>query len=276
MATIDLQKKSVKIVLEKKNLTTVRARVGLVLDITGSMRTLYKSGTVQKVVERILAVASQFDDDGLLDVWVYDNEFARLKPVSERDFEGYVNRQILENDLIHKFGRNDEPPVMKDVLKKYTVEDDSDDPAFVVFINDGGCKKTIKSIIEASSKKPLFWQFVGIGNGNFEFLQKLDTLEGRFVDNANFLHIEDIDQVSDEQLYDALLNEFPSWLREAKEKGILSGGASKRQNQPSEGPRESKSIQPTPNQSSQNQEPSITLQETKNEKKGFWNKLFGK
>lgn len=221
MATIDLQKKSVKIVLEKKKISTVRARVGLVLDITGSMRTLYRSGTVQKVVERILAVASQFDDDGLLDVWVYDNEFSRLKSVSERDFEGYVDREILENEAIHKFGRNEEPPVIKDVLKKYTQEDVSNEPVFIVFINDGGCKKSIKPIIEAASSKPLFWQFVGVGNGNFDFLRKLDTLEGRVVDNANFIHILDVDTISDEQLYDALLNEFPSWLKEAKAKGII-------------------------------------------------------
>lgn len=71
MATIDLQKKSVKIVLQKKQLTKVTARVGLVLDMTGSMRMLYKNGTVQNVVERVLAVADQFDDNGLLDVWVY-------------------------------------------------------------------------------------------------------------------------------------------------------------------------------------------------------------
>lgn len=256
MATIDLQKKSVKIVLEKKNIATIKARVGLVLDITGSMRSLYKSGTVQKVVERILAVASQFDDDGALDVWVYDNEFARLKPVSEQDFEGYVNRQILENDLIHKFGRNDEPPVMKDVLKKYTLEEDSQDPAFVVFINDGGCKKSIKPIIEASSTKPLFWQFVGVGNGNFEFLQKLDTMEGRFVDNANFIHIEDVDTISDEQLYDTLLNEFPMWLKEAKEKGIIKEEVAKKQ--------ESQQINMAPN----------TQNET--EKKGFWSRLFNR
>ena len=222
MATIDLQKRSLKIVLEKKKLVSVKARVGLVLDITGSMRNLYKNGTVQKVVERILAIASQFDDDGMLDVWVYDNEFSRLKPVSERDFVGYVERIILNNDLIHKFGRNDEPPVMKDVLKKYTEEEPSDDPTFIVFINDGGCKKTIKSIIEDSASKPLFWQFVGIGNGNFDFLKKLDTMEGRIVDNANFLHFGDIDMVSDDQLYDSLLNEFPSWLEEVKEKGILN------------------------------------------------------
>ena len=221
MSTIDLQKKSVKIVLEKKNLTNVTARVGLVLDITGSMRTLYKNGTVQKVVERILAIASQFDDDGLLDVWVYDHEFSRLKPVSDRDFEGYVNRIIMDNHLVHKFGRNDEPPVMKDVLKKYLEEESSSDPAYIVFINDGGCKKTIKPIIEESAHHPVFWQFVGIGNGNFDFLKKLDEMEGRVVDNANFLHIENIEQISDGQLYDSLLTEFPSWLKEARDKGIL-------------------------------------------------------
>ncbi len=100
----------------EKQLTKVTARVGLVLDITGSMRTLYKNGTVQNVVERILAVADQFDDNGSLDVWVYDNEFSRLKPVSEKDFSGYVDREILNNDRLHKFGRNDEPPVMIDVF----------------------------------------------------------------------------------------------------------------------------------------------------------------
>ncbi|WP_066392979.1 vWA domain-containing protein [Neobacillus mesonae] len=248
MATIDLQKKSVKIVLEKKSLNKVRARVGLVLDITGSMRSLYKNGTVQKVVERILAIASQFDDDGQLDVWVYDNEFSRLKPVTERDFEGYVNRIILEDDLVHKFGRNDEPPVMKDVLKKYLEEEQSDDPAYIVFINDGGCKKTIKPIIESSAKYPVFWQFVGIGDGNFDFLKTLDTMEGRIVDNANFLHIAEIDKISDSQLYDSLLNEFPSWIREAREKGIL---------------KVEKTVQPA-------------AQELVKKKQGFFAKLFGR
>ncbi|MFJ7725224.1 vWA domain-containing protein [Neobacillus sp. NPDC097160] len=248
MATIDLQKKSVKIVLEKKNLEKVTARVGLVLDITGSMRTLYKNGSVQKVVERILAIASQFDDDGMLDVWVYDNEFSRLKPVTERDFDGYVNRIILEDELVHKFGRNDEPPVMKDVLRKYLEKEPSKDPAYIVFINDGGCKKSIKPIIESSAKHPVFWQFVGIGNGNFDFLKKLDTMEGRIVDNANFLHVAEIDNISDDQLYNALLNEFPSWLMEAKQKGIVP-------------------IDKEEQKSSKEPEP---------KRQGFWGKLFGR
>ncbi|MGA5689315.1 vWA domain-containing protein [Cytobacillus pseudoceanisediminis] len=221
MSSISLLKKSAGIVLEKKNLTNVTARVGLVLDISGSMRKLYKNGTVQRVVERILAVASQFDDDGALDIWVYDNEFSRLKPVTEHDFEGYVDQYILNNDLIHKFGRNDEPPVMEDVIQKYTSEDPSKDPAFIVFINDGGCKRTIKKPVSASSDKPLFWQFVGIGDSNFEVLEKLDEMDGRYIDNANFFHIKDIETISDNELYDLLLNEFPDWLKEAKEKNVI-------------------------------------------------------
>jgi hypothetical protein len=221
MTNINLMKKAAAIILEKKKLTNVVARVGLVLDISGSMRNFYKNGTVQKVVDRILAVASQFDDDGTLDIWVYDNEFSRLKSVTERDFANFVNDNILNNDLIHKFGRNDEPPVMEDVIKKYTIESPAQEPAFIVFINDGGCKRTIKKPVVESSTKPIFWQFVGIGDSNFEVLGKLDNMEGRFVDNANFFHIKDIEKTTDEELYNQLLNEFPSWLIEAKMKGIL-------------------------------------------------------
>ncbi|MBG9587169.1 vWA domain-containing protein [Cytobacillus firmus] len=228
MSSISLLKKSAGIVLEKKNLTNVTARVGLVLDISGSMRKLYKNGTVQRVVERILAVASQFDDDGALDVWVYDNEFSRLKPVTEHDFEGYVDQYILNNDLIHKFGRNDEPPVMEDVIQKYTSEDPSKDPAFIVFINDGGCKRTIKKPVVSSSDKPLFWQFVGIGDSNFEVLEKLDEMDGRYIDNANFFHIKDVEAISDNELYDLLLNEFPDWLKEAREKMLFDRLAKRR------------------------------------------------
>ncbi len=43
-------------------------------------------------------------------------------------------------------------------------------------------------------------------------------MEGRYVDNANFFHTENIDKISDDQLYDKLLNEFPEWIKEAREK----------------------------------------------------------
>lgn len=219
--SIDLRKQAVKVVLQKKKLAHVQARVALVLDISGSMRKLYKEGVVQEAVERVLAVASQFDDDGMLDVWVYDHEFARLAPVTERNLDGYVEREILQNKRIHKFGRNEEPQVMQDVLQKFVQEEPSRAPAFIVFMNDGGCKPGIKKWIVEASNQPLFWQFIGIGNGNFDLLRKLDEMGGRVVDNANFFHLPALEETSDEVLYDALLDEFPQWLNEAKQKGIV-------------------------------------------------------
>ncbi|MFF2481256.1 vWA domain-containing protein [Paenibacillus sp. NPDC058071] len=221
MSKIDLRKNIVQYMLERKQLAHISARVGIVLDITGSMQGLYKNGTVQEVVERILAVASKFDDNGALDVWVYDHEFSRLPAVTEQDFNSYVTTQILKNKNIHKFGRNNEPLVMEDVIKKYTVEEQSSLPAFIIFINDGGAVKSTKKVIVESAIQPIFWQFVGIGNSDFEVLKKLDSMEGRIVDNANFIHLEDISAVSDEMLYDQLLNEFPMWIQAATEKRII-------------------------------------------------------
>lgn len=221
LSSIDLRKKIVGFTLVKKQLTNVKARVGIVLDITGSMRNLYSSGVVQEVVERILAVACQLDDNGSLDVWVYDTEFSRLPPVTERDLGSYVFNHIMNNDSIHKFGRNNEPPVMEDVIQKYTREEMDTTPVFIIFINDGGVVKPTQKVIMASSSLPIFWQFVGIGDSDFEVLKQLDTMGGRLVDNANFIHLERIEEVNDEQLYDQLLNEFPQWLKAAKAKRIL-------------------------------------------------------
>ncbi|WP_336604340.1 vWA domain-containing protein [Paenibacillus sp. MMS18-CY102] len=221
MSTIDLRKKAVSITLTKKNIAGVVARVGVVLDISGSMHSLYQNGTVQDVVERILAIACQFDDNAQLDVWVYDNEFSRLAPVTERELEGYVKKRILNDPSVHKFGRNNEPPVMEDVIRKYTVEEESELPAFVIFINDGGVLKSIQKVITRSAVLPIFWQFVGIGKSNFEVLKRLDTMAGRVVDNANFIHWDRIETVSDEALYDRLLDEFPQWLEAAKQKRIV-------------------------------------------------------
>ncbi|WP_084552154.1 VWA domain-containing protein [Bacillus cihuensis] len=227
LTSFDLLKKKVDIVLEKKALQKGIARVGVVLDISGSMRRLYQSGTVQSVLERLLALATRFDDDGILDVWIYDNEFTRMPSITEIDFTDYIEREILGNPSVKKFGANNEPPVMRDVLQKYFVEEKSKLPVYLIFINDGGVKKAsrkhdnVPRVLIESAHQPLFWQFVGIGNGNFDVLKKLDELEGRFIDNANFFQIVDIENESDEELYNKLLNEFPFWMKEAKSKRVI-------------------------------------------------------
>ncbi|RYX96960.1 hypothetical protein EON78_05490, partial [bacterium] len=47
-------------------------------------------------------------------------------------------------------------------------------------------------------------------------------MSGRKVDNANFIHIDDLKNIKDDELYRRLLEEFPYWLNQAKEMKIVT------------------------------------------------------
>lgn len=112
---------------------------------------------------------------------------------------------------------------MADLIKKYTKEEPGSLPVYVVFFSDGGIYETpkISKLLIDSSKHNIFWQFVGLGNADYGVLRELDDLRGRYLDNADFFALDDLDEVSDEDLYDRLFNEYPKWLREARQKGVV-------------------------------------------------------
>ncbi|MRX53137.1 tellurium resistance protein TerF [Bacillus idriensis] len=225
LTKIDLLKKKVVISLEKKKIPHVKARVAVVIDASGSMANLYSNGTVQSAFEKVLAVAACMDDDGVMDTWFFGSKSMRAKSVTESEFEGYVERTYPRPKFFGGLGiGNNEPEVMKDVIRKYTEEEPSDSlPTYVVFFSDGGIyedKKISKLLIDCSNQN-IFWQFVGLGNANFGVLQKLDDLTGRVVDNADFFALDDLNEATDKELYNRLLNEFPDWLKQSRSKGIL-------------------------------------------------------
>lgn len=225
LTKIDLLKKEVKISLAKKNIEKQKARIAMVIDASGSMNSLYKKGTVQRAFERILAIAACMDDDGELDVWFFADKPLRTGTVTETDFEGYVDRTFPKPGHVRSIGYgNDEPEVIEDVLKKYTQEESRNDiPTLVLFFSDGGIyeDKKINKLITKASKENIFWQFIGLGNANFGILEKIDDLPNRYLDNADFFSLSDLDKVSDEDLYNRIFNEFPQWIKDAKNKGIL-------------------------------------------------------
>lgn len=225
LTKIDLLKRKVSISLEKKKIALEKSRVTVVFDASGSMTQLYRNGTIQRAFERVLAVAACMDDNGELDVWFFGSKFMKARSVTERDFEDYIKQTYPIPKTFGGLGSgNNEPPVMKDIIHHYiTNEPRKDIPAYIIFFSDGGIykDKEIAKILVDASKQNLFWQFVGLGNANYGVLQKLDNLPGRFIDNADFFALDDLDKISDEELYNRLLNEFPIWLKEAREKGIL-------------------------------------------------------
>ena len=124
------------------------------------------------------------------------------------------------NLMLELGGSNNELEVLRMVLDTYR---GSRLPAYVLFITDGGVSRTkeIKKIIIEASREPVFWQFVGVGGSGYGILEKLDTMTGRYVDNAGFFALDDFKKVSNEELYARLLAEFPKWLTEVRNKGMI-------------------------------------------------------
>ncbi|MBI6547338.1 VWA domain-containing protein [Xenorhabdus sp. VLS] len=218
--------KPIKVSLEKHRLSDVTAKVAFVLDASGSMMRQFKQGNVQKVLERIAALAVQFDDDGSMDMWGFGERHRKYEDVTLQNLNGYIeNLQKTDKKGMFEIlpglgGTNNEPPVMKEIIQYFK---DSQEPVFVVFITDGGINKTrlIKEAIRESAQLPIFWKYVGLGGSNYGILEKLDSFTDRLIDNTHFFPIDNFDSISDEFLYDMLLAEFRDWLNEAKTKRIL-------------------------------------------------------
>lgn len=234
---IDLTKRA-SIILEKKKLVGVQAEIVLAIDKSGSMHSLYANGTVQQLVERLLGIGINMDVNKEIDVFQFNTGSTYIASATEANYTTFVND--------HKMGVSggtNYSPVMEDIIAKYgtalpkkalfgglfgkkkeeTVSVKPTHPTFVFFITDGDNfdRAETERVVRESASQPIFWQFVGIGREDFKFLQKLDDLSGRYVDNADFFKVTDIDQISDDELYDKLLTEFPDWLKEIKAKGML-------------------------------------------------------
>jgi stress response protein SCP2 len=220
--------------LEKRGLGEHTARVALVLDISGSMAALYRSGAVQRLAERVLALGLRFDDDGVVDVFLFGKGVHRpeqgLRLEGHQQYIADLSRQYpLEYDT--RYGA-----AMAAVRQAYfgdsreRVEPQpAQVPVYVMFLTDGAPsdKSTATRQIRAASYEPVFWQFMGIGpEREFSYLRRLDDLEGRYTDNADFFAVSQDDllgrrPISDDALFDRLMTEYPDWLRRARAQGLL-------------------------------------------------------
>lgn len=201
-----------------------KARVAVVMDYSGSMRSLYSSGAVQRVLTRLMPLALRFDDNGELDIWLFNQSYKAIESMNLGNFENYVTE--VANKSGFSFGATSYAPVLNDVLKTYFGKKSTlfgglfnkkqeEPPVFVIFITDGSNsdRSATNEVIKESANKKIFIQFVGIGNETFDYLQKLDDLKDRTVDNTGFIRVEDFEKLQDEEVYQMLLSQYPEWLK---------------------------------------------------------------
>ncbi|MBJ8345110.1 VWA domain-containing protein [Antrihabitans sp. YC2-6] len=299
-AMINMVKKA-GVSLEKKGLSEHRARVALCLDISASMTSLYRSGKVQQLCERVLGLAVQFDDDGACDVFTFGTGGYEEGPLDLRNYQGWIQQLLGRRPLE---GGTNYNRAMEAVRRFYFPDSGggprnsprSDNlPVYVMFVTDGQTtdQNGTRNQVMWSSYEPLFWQFMALGQstknvipdpsydetkhaftqppqgyaqqppgypsqqpppqqpprrrglfggggggggggfaarlaamatGDFKFLEELDDMQGRFLDNADFFSVADPASLPDGQLYDLMMDEYPGWVAQAKQRGLLPPG----------------------------------------------------
>lgn len=202
---IDLRKETVAISLKKKDVESLIAEVVLCIDSSGSMYNRYTEGKVQDVLERLIPLSLKFDDDGQVPVYTFASNCKEHPTMNLNNLEDYTN----ENLINHVGGGTYYSNPINMIIDK-AKKNEFKYPVFVIFITDGenGDHEETERALREASNYDIYFQFVGIGNESFKFLHKLDNLSGRKFDNAGFLKMQSFDNISDEKLYDELLNEF--------------------------------------------------------------------
>lgn len=228
--SIDLAKRveTAGISLAKKNLKTIPVvRVGFAIDVSGSMRGMFRSGVVQETFERLFALTQKFDDNGEMDMWAYDHRSTTLEVATESNYKTYIEDVIVASD-INKWGMTSFADTFQSILDRYFIgtsvkggffsksktvlPEDAHLPALALFVTDGdnGDKTEAENVLREAAKHNMYWVLVGAGTGsNFKWLKKMaDDLP-----NVGFVSLADLN-ISDEALYDELISdELVGWLK---------------------------------------------------------------
>lgn len=237
---IDLMKQKAGIVLAKKQLNTIKARIGFAVDVSGSMEDEFRDGIVQNVADRFMGLALNLDDNGEMDMWTFDNRMTVLPTANSANIGNYVRREIMENSSVSKWAGTEYAGPIKAAQDKWfpaakaatksgglfglfsksnndgISETESASlarqPAVLLFLTDGDNmdeRDAERALVEAQGK-PFYVQFIGIGTASFRFIKRV----GDAYPNVGFLSVRDIRSMSDEALYEGLVtDELAAWLK---------------------------------------------------------------
>ncbi len=218
---------------------TVKAAVMATFDSSGSAMPLYQSGEMQKVADLAFAAGLVFDDDGTVPVSFFDNRIADLGDITLGNCAGFVARQnpgwggtsyvaalrwVIETAGYSNvaLGSGGGGFLRKAIGSSLSVKATADYPVFAMVFTDGdpGDAPAATELLVQMSQLPIFVQFVGVGPAQFSYLEHLNKLGGRLVDNAGFFAARDAGG-STEKMLTGLLNELPAYIPAARQAGLL-------------------------------------------------------
>lgn len=198
------------------NLANIKARVAVVMDHSRSIKWQFENGNIQNILTRILPFALQFDDNGQLEVFIFD-EFCHKMDVdmNEENYATYVEDVIMKSN--YPYGGTQYAPAIRIIDKYYNDAESKVTPTLVFFITDGANylsdrRPSDKSIIE-SSDHGMFIMFIGSGKDDFDYLRHLDDLSGRKFDNTGFMSTKDLNSTQNTTMFMESLKDYIPWLK---------------------------------------------------------------
>lgn len=189
-------------------------------------RRYFTRGVVQAVVERALAAClAGLDDDGRVPVLFFDSVLHPEEVLTKDNYEGFVSRWF---DPRRMRGTQYLPVINKiveDVRQEVQEAEGHVIPKLVLFVTDGepgDSEDAIKRALFNAADLPIFWQFIGLGYKP-EFLEELDNMPGRVIDNVGLTVVHSVENMDDETWFREALTEYiEKWLPGARKLGLVA------------------------------------------------------
>jgi hypothetical protein len=243
---LDMTKKFT-LCMEKKGVVTFPVlRTRAAIDASGSMAGNFASGYVSTAVDRFIATALRFDDNGELEIGFFNTSFQETPVAVLEDAGVYMKTKARH---VGASGGTEFEPIVE-----WTLEDDTREGApgqkqesggffgglkklfgvsvaaqapvegalpdcgqYTGIITDGSLnsessKERFEAALRRTDAKDSFFQFIGLGDGvDVGYLTRISL---KFP-NVGFVHVPHPDAVSDDDFYGLLANDkFVAWIAE--------------------------------------------------------------
>lgn len=223
--SVSLEKKveMVNVVLAKRKVPAAfKLQVKTAIDISGSMTGMFDSGAVQKLVDRLLAVAVRFDDNQSIESYAFGSGAVQLSDIKPEMFGSYVDSVFLPEATQsgHLWSGTSYDRALRLIMKDGAGaggffgfgKKKKPEPTYLLFVTDGDTANEAESekLLADFEQQNTYVQLIGIGHGSeFRFLNRMADK----YDHVGFVTFPNLDRVTDEQMYDQLLSdELATWI----------------------------------------------------------------
>lgn len=215
--------------LEKEDMDDFTARVGFITDVSGSMKSHYRSGLMKKLNECLLAVGIKFDDNREMDMKMFSGSSYDLPEMTEENFSDYIEENIIKSNKNIWGITNYAPPIRQFVKdwfdgcleekkqsifgklfggsNKTYIPRAEQMPGFLIFQTDGSLhdNSDAKQILEFINKYlNMYVVFVCVGDqAEFDFVKEVSEN----LNNVDYIVFDGKSDIDEEELYSTIVSD---------------------------------------------------------------------